>query len=327
MVSRYLSTLVSLSLQILIRDVAMSSSILVKDIQLNARCGVTDTERSQPQPILIDLKLRCPNEAAFQSDQLDDTVDYATITQCIRDVGEHQTYSLLEKLTEDLCQSLFQRFPLTHIEIWVRKIRAPIKDFSGSVGIQLIRSRQDFLQAKHGHPSPFLIDHLPRLPHGKVLDVATGRGRHAHFLASHGFSVHGIDRNREALAFIDAQAQEGIGLPITTEYVDLEVDEQSPPDLGTEAYDVILVFFYLYRPIFSQLVKALKPGGVILYETFLLENHLSRQHPRRKEFCLESNELLSLLPNFHILHYDEDDHLGCTQSARAFTARALARKP
>ncbi len=304
----------------------MSSSILVKDINLNARCGVTDAERSQPQPILVDLTFQCQNEAAFQNDQLNDTVDYATITQHIRDVGEQQTYSLLEKLTEDLCQSLFQYFPLTHIRIWVRKIRAPIKDFSGSVGIQLIRSRQDFLQAKHGHPSPFLIDQFPRLPHGKALDLATGRGRHAHFLASHGFSVHGIDRNREALAFIDTQAQEGLGLPVTTEYVDLEVDEQSPPDLGTEAYDVILVFFYLYRPIFSQIINALKPGGVILYETFLLENHLSRHHPRRKEFCLESNELLSLLPNFHILHYDEGDHFGGTQSERAFTARALARK-
>ncbi len=304
----------------------MSSSILVKDINMNARCGVTDTERSQPQPILVDLTFQCLNEAAFQSDQLGDTVDYACITECIREVGGQQTYSLLEKLTEDLCQTLFQQFPLTHINIWVRKIRAPIKDFSGSVGIQLIRTRQDFLQAKHGQPSPFLIDQFHSLPYGKALDLATGRGRHAHFLASHGFSVHGIDRNREALAFIDAQAQEGLGLPITTECLDLEVSEQAPPDLGTEAYDVILVFFYLYRPIFSQIIKALKPGGVLLYETFLLENHLARQHPRRKEFCLESNELLSLLPNFQILHYDEGDHRGGSQADRAFTARALARK-
>lgn len=304
----------------------MASSIIITDIQLNALCGVTESERSQTQPILVDLTLRCPNEAAFQSDQLYDTVDYAAITQCIRDLGEGQKYSLLEKLTEDLCQALFQHFPLTHVKIWVRKVRAPMKDFSGSVGIRLIRSRQDILQAHHGHPSPFLMTQLPRLPRGKALDVATGRGRHAHFLATRGFSIHGIDRNREALKFIDTQAQEGDGLPITTEYIDLETDDLHPPDLGTKTYDVILVFFYLYRPLFPQLIKALKPGGVVVYETFLLENHLHRQHPRRKEFCLEPNELLTLFRDFQILHYDEGDHRGPSPADRSFTARILARK-
>lgn len=303
----------------------MSSTILVKGIQLQAHCGVTEAERSEPQPILVDLSFRCPNKAAFQSDQLYDTVDYASITQCIRDVGERQRYTLLEKLTEDLCQALFQHFPLTLLKLWVRKIRAPIQDFSGSVGIRLIRSRQDFLQATYGHPSPFLITQLPRLPRGKVLDVATGKGRHAHFLATQGFSVHGIDRNRDALAFIDAQAQEDGALPITTEYMDLETNDLAPPDLGTEIYDVILIFFYLYRPLFPQLLKALKPGGILLYETFLLENHLQRQHPRRKEFCLKPNELLTVLRDCHILHYDEGDHRGASHT-RAYTARALARK-
>jgi hypothetical protein len=75
------------------------------------------------------------------------------------------------------------------------------------------------------------------------------------------------------------------------------------------------------------LLHALKPGGVILYETFLLENHLRRQHPRRKEFCLETNELLTRLQGCHILHYDEGEHTGLSQTDRAFTARALARKP
>ena len=304
----------------------MPSSIVITGIQLNAYCGVTDIERSQPQPILVDLTLRCPNEPAFKSDQLTDTVDYAAIAQCVRNAGESQAFALLEALTEHLCQTLFQHFPLSHLKIWTRKVRAPIQDFSGSVGIRLIRSRRDILQASHGHPSPFLITHLPRLPRGKALDVATGCGRHAHFLATQGFSVHGIDRNREALEFLDAQSQEAGGLAITTEYIDLETDDRNPPDLGTEMYDVILVFFYLYRPLFPQLIKALKPGGVILYETFLLENHLLRQHPHRKEFCLEPNELLTLLREVQILHYDEGDHRGISEADRAFTARIVARK-
>lgn len=303
----------------------MDSSILIKGIQLTAHCGVTETERNQPQPIVVDLTLQCQNNQAFHSDQLTDTVDYAALTQRVKEIGERQPCALLETLAEHLCQKLFREFPLTQIEIWVRKIRPPMKDFTGSVGIRLLRSRQDMATTAQSNPSPFLVSQLSRLPHGKVLDVATGRGRHAYFLATQGFSVHGIDRDRAALDCLQTQAQEADHLPITTECLDLETDDQHPPDLGTEAYDVILVFFYLYRPLFPQLLKALKPGGVILYETFLLDNHLQRQHPRRKEFCLETNELLTLLPSLQILHYDEGDHTG-SGTDRAFTAQALARK-
>ena len=116
----------------------MASSIIIKGIELNARCGVTKTEQCDPQPILVDLALRCPNEPAFLSDRLTDTIDYAAITQSVRDIGESQTYALLETLAERICQTLFQEFPLTHLKIWLRKIRPPMKDFTGSVGIRLM---------------------------------------------------------------------------------------------------------------------------------------------------------------------------------------------
>ncbi|PJA77943.1 MAG: dihydroneopterin aldolase [Nitrospirae bacterium CG_4_9_14_3_um_filter_51_5] len=303
----------------------MPSSIVVKGIQLSARCGVTETERQQPQPLLVDLIFRCPHQAAFQSDQLSDTVDYGTITRRIQAIGEGQSFSLIETLAEKICQALFHEFPITRLKIWVRKIRPPLNRIEGSVGVQLIRSRQPIASSDRMHPSPFLVDHVSRLPHGTVLDVATGRGRHAMYLASKGFSVHGIDRDADALQELQVQAQEAALSSITTESIDLEVNPQHPPDLGTAVYDVIIVFFYLFRPLFPQLIHALKSGGVIMYETFLLDNHLHRQHPRRKEFCLEANELLTLLQGLRILHYDEGDHEG--PSTRAFTARILAQKP
>lgn len=303
----------------------MSSSIVLKGIQLSARCGVTDTERQQPQPLLVDLIFRCSNQSAFQSDHISDTVDYGTITQRIQDIGEGQAFSLLETLGEKICQALLHEFPITRLKIWVRKIRPPLKNIEGSVGVQLTRSRKPLTSHDHKHLSPFLVDQLSRVPHGTVLDVATGRGRHALYLASKGFSIHGIDRDADALNELQQQAQAAGLSSITTECRDLELNPQQPPDLGTAMYDAILVFFYLYRPLFPRLVNALKPGGVIMYETFLLDNHIHRQHPRRKEFCLENNELLTHLQELRILHYDEGDHE--SSSGRAFTARMLAQKP
>jgi dihydroneopterin aldolase len=305
----------------------MPSSIVVKGIQLSARCGVTEMERQHPQPLLVDLTFRCPNHTAFLSDQLSDTVDYGMITQRIRDIGENREFSLIETLTEKICQTLFDEFPITHLKIWVRKIRPPLDRIKGSVGVQLIRSRQTIASTSLPHPSPFLVAQCSRLPHGKLLDVAAGHGRHAIYLASKGFSVHAIDRDAEALHDLQAEAQEAGLSSMTTECMDLEVDPQYPPDLGTAAYDVIIVFFYLYRPLFPQLIQGLKSGGVIMYETFLLENHILRQHPRRKEFCLEANELLTLLQGFRILHYDEGEHEDPSGKERAYTARILAQKP
>lgn len=305
----------------------MLSSIVLKGIQLSSRCGVTDTERQLPQPLLVDLNFRCPNHPAFQSDQLADTVDYGAIIQCIRNIGEGQAFSLIETLTENICQALFHKFPITHLTIWVRKIQPPLDNIKGSVGVQVSRSRGHMALSEVGQPSSFLVSELSRLPHGKVLDVAAGRGRHAIYLASQGFSVHGIDRDVDSLHYLQALAKEADLPSITTESLDLEGNPQNPPDLGTAIYDVIIVFFYLYRPLFPRLVKALKSGGVIMYETFLLDNHIHRQHPRRKEFCLAANELLTLLQGFRILHYEEGDHENSSGKERAFTARALAQKP
>ena len=304
----------------------MPSSIVVKGIQLSVRCGVTETERHHPQPLLIDLIFRCPNQPAFQSDQLSDTVDYGMVTQRVRDIGEGQAFSLIETLAENICQTLFHEFPITHLKIWARKIRPPLTKIKGSVGVQLIRSRPPIASTDLVQASPFLVSQLSRIPQGKILDVATGRGRHAVYLTSKGFSVHGIDRDADALHDLQAQARQKGLSTLTTESIDLEVDPQHPPDLGTAAYDGIIVFYYLYRPLFPQLVKALKSGGIIMYETFLLDNHIHRQHPRRKEFCLEPNELLTLLHGCRILHYEEGDHEGPSGKERAFTARALARK-
>ncbi len=305
---------------------SMGSSIIIDGIQLNARCGTTESESCQPQPLVIDLVFRCPNALAFQSDRLEDTVDYAKVRQCVRQSGESRTFALLETLAEHICHTLFQKFPITEIKISVRKVRPPIKDFTGSVGIRLHRARGEMSHEPSNHPSPFLMSQLSRLPRGNALDVATGRGRNAHFLAAQGYSVHGIDHDDEALTLLMDQARETNLSSITTQHVELEPASQQPPDLGTESYDLILVFFYLHRPLFPSLLKALKPGGMIIYETFLIDNHVYRQHPRRKEFCLRHNELLELLQNLRIVHYDEGAHTGRHYSDRVFTVQATACK-
>jgi SAM-dependent methyltransferase len=143
-------------------------------------------------------------------------------------------------------------------------------------------------------PSDFLTAVSARLPHGRVLDVACGSGRNARFFTARGDRVIGIDRSHESL--LQAKAA---GPELQT----LEADLECFP-LPESAFDVVLNVRYLQRSLAPALARALRPGGVLVFETFLVDQ-LERGHPRNPAFVLQHNELLGLFPGLRVLHYEE----------------------
>lgn len=175
-------------------------------------------------------------------------------------------------------------------------------------------------------PARFLIEFAHLLPRGTVLDVAAGSGRNALHLAAHGFTVHAVDRNAEALEALQAAAREHHLSHVTTKVVDLEVEPFPQHVFPQATYDVVIVFFYLFRPLFPALLRTLKPGGMLMYETFLIDNYLRYQRPRHQDFCLARGELRRLVSGLHVLHYDEGVRGSKDGQRETFTARLLARK-
>lgn len=175
-------------------------------------------------------------------------------------------------------------------------------------------------------PARFLLESMHLLPHGLVLDVAAGSGHNALYLADQGFRVHAIDRNPEALRELQLTARERQLALVTTEVVDLESEPFPYRVFPLARYDVVIVFFYLFRPLFPALLRTLKPGGRLMYETFLIDNYLRYQRPRHPEFCLARGELRTLVSGLHILHYDEGVRESKDGQRETFTARLLARK-
>jgi 2-polyprenyl-3-methyl-5-hydroxy-6-metoxy-1,4-benzoquinol methylase len=175
-------------------------------------------------------------------------------------------------------------------------------------------------------PSRFLVEYAHLLPRGEVLDVAAGSGRNTLSLAEHGFTVHAIDRNPKALMEVQLTARDRHLMHVTTAVVDLE-GEPFPHHIFPQAtYDVVIVFFYLFRPLFPTLVRTLKPGGMLMYETFLIDNYLKYQRPRHPEFCLAHGELRTLVQGLQVLQYDEEAREGKDRQGETYTARLLARK-
>ena len=132
-------------------------------------------------------------------------------------------------------------------------------------------------------------------PGGRVLDVACGSGRHLRFLKSRGFSVVGVDRDEAALA-----ASKGVA-GIEVRVADIEA---GPWPFEPETFDGVVVTNYLHRPIFRDLVDALRPGGVLIYETFAQGNERYGR-PSNPDFLLRPGELLHSLEPLAIVAFEQ----------------------
>lgn len=303
----------------------MAARIIIERLEFYGRCGVTEEERRTPQLLAVDLELDAAVETAGLSDRLNDTIDYARVADRVVALGTNRTCRLLETLAEQLVDMLFAEFPITQLRLWIRKLHAPLAAVAGSVGVRFER-RRSAPTPTQPMPLPFLVEQLGRIPKGLILDVAAGRGRNTLYLLSQGSQVEAIDRDAEALAELTASAKVRHLSGLTTRVLDLEADPDRPPSLGQAAYDAVIVSYYLHRPLFPSLIDALKPNGILLYETFTIDNYFRHRHPRRWEFCLAPNELLRLTSPLRVLHYDEGEHDGGHGSGASYTARLVAQK-
>ena len=148
-------------------------------------------------------------------------------------------------------------------------------------------------------PAQFLVESIDLLPRGRALDVAMGRGRNAIYLAKMGFEVEGVDTSHEAIEEALARAREE-GVSIQTRVEDLV----NIPYFDEEAYDLVICFNYLQRSLMPQMKNWVKPGGMLVYETFIIDQ-VRFGKPQNPDHLLRHNELLHVFRDFRVLRYRE----------------------
>ncbi len=129
-------------------------------------------------------------------------------------------------------------------------------------------------------PASFLAEHASLLPPGRTLDLACGAGRNAIFLAARGHRVVGVDRDADSLARLHA-AEPAIAL------VRADLDR---PALRDASFDNLVCTNFLDRRLFPEIERWLRPGGTLLYDTFLIDQR-EIGHPRNPDFLLAQGEL------------------------------------
>lgn len=140
---------------------------------------------------------------------------------------------------------------------------------------------------------------LPLLVRGHVLDVACGAGRNAIYLAEQSFDVTAVDLSPQALAMLTDEAADR-GLVIRTLLADLESD----PLLPERSFDLVIDFFYLYRPLLPKLIRALRAGGLMVIRTFSSAGGFA-ESDLDQSFVLQPGELLDLFRGWEILLHEE----------------------
>lgn len=150
-------------------------------------------------------------------------------------------------------------------------------------------------------PSPLLTEYVDTFPEGRALDVATGTGRNAVFLAGAGYDVDAIDQSRAGLEISRQNAREK-GVEDRTNWIQADVPSYEFPEA---AYDVITISFYRAVDRFPDIKEALKPGGVLFVQHHLRSSDVIEAGPSGDRYRFAANELLHACLDLTVLYYDE----------------------
>ena len=160
---------------------------------------------------------------------------------------------------------------------------------------------------------PIIEKYIGEANIGEALDIACGTGRNTHFLAEKGFIVDAVDLSDYALGEIKNLA--------TINKIEKDLDTYN---LAVNKYDLIVNINYLNRRFYPQIKEALKSGGILIYETFIVA-HGDFRNPANPEFLLRKNELLHTFIGLDTIYYEERNEINL-RGEKIRVASLVARK-
>ena len=174
---------------------------------------------------------------------------------------------------------------------------------------------REAVQNAPAEPASIVSEWLPILPDGPALDLACGRGRHTLLLAERRHWVTAVDWSGTALDLLEDRARKA-KMHVTRadaaemaasrvrgiRVIQANLEEIKLPE---SAFSLILCLQYLQRSLFPEMARSLRPGGMLLFETFTTAQLNYSGGPRNPAHLLETGELRKAFPELHLLFYRE----------------------
>lgn len=164
------------------------------------------------------------------------------------------------------------------------------------------------------NPSSWLLECLKKIKNKKnklALDLACGSGRNSYILAEQGYKILALDNDEKKLSKI-------VDKNIITKKVNIEKISHWPID--PNKFDLIIIFNFLYRPIFPNIINSLNINGYLVYETFG-KGHSKFGSPSNKDYLLNNKELIKLTSSLSLISYEDiivENHIKSFKKQRIF---------
>ena len=186
------------------------------------------------------------------------------------------------------------------------------------------------------HHSPLIEEYLTQLQNiakdaqAPVLDLACGHGRNGLYLVENDIKVNFADVNDESLEQVEqslSKIGKSKGKQKLAQCWQVDFEQANSTSLKGKSFSAIMVFRYLHRPLFEQIKTAIKPGGMIIYETFT-EQQAQFGRPKNPDFLLKPKELIELFADWQILHsFEGTVNASQNSNTKQAIAQIVAVKP
>lgn len=120
----------------------MTDRITLRRMVFVGHHGLTEQERSRPQPLEVDVELYLNLQPAGVDDDIAHTVDYGHAFEICREIVEATNFKLLEAIAEGMAQELLAAFPpVAQVAVRVRKVQLPLTGTLDHAEIEIVRAR------------------------------------------------------------------------------------------------------------------------------------------------------------------------------------------
>jgi len=114
--------------------------VFIKNLEIDAIIGIYDFERTTPQKVVLDMEMSWNNRKAAKSENIDDALNYKTLSDHLKEFVGNSEFQLIETLAEQVAKIVLEDYKVEWLSLTLHKPDA--LDGATDVGVKIIRQAE-----------------------------------------------------------------------------------------------------------------------------------------------------------------------------------------